>query len=79
MTTPVLVAGATGDLGDLGARIVRDLLLPDSHVRVLTRPGSGQAAQPYGENPRVEIVKDHLLMRSRSIAGRASAMRMSVR
>ncbi|WP_313540048.1 NmrA family NAD(P)-binding protein [Leifsonia aquatica] len=54
MTTPVLVAGATGDLG---ARIVRELLLLDTHVRVLTRPGSGEAARLYGENPRIEIVE----------------------
>lgn len=53
MTTPVLVAGATGDLG---ARIVRELLLLDTHVRVLTRPGNSEAARLYGENPRVEIV-----------------------
>lgn len=28
-------------------------------MRVLTRPGSGQAARLYGENPRVEIVEAH--------------------
>ena len=54
MTTPVLVAGATGDLG---RRIVRELLMLDSQVRVLTRPGSGNAQRLYGDDPRVEIVE----------------------
>ncbi len=48
----VLVAGATGDLGQ---RIVRELLRGDSRVRVLTRPGSGTARGLYGGNDRVEI------------------------
>ncbi|WP_390896649.1 NmrA family NAD(P)-binding protein [Pseudarthrobacter equi] len=48
----VLVAGATGDLGQ---RIVSELLLGDSLVRVLTRPGSGKAHAIYGGNDRVEI------------------------
>ncbi|ACL39712.1 NmrA family protein [Pseudarthrobacter chlorophenolicus A6] len=50
--TTVLVAGATGDLGQ---RIVSELLLGDSLVRVLTRPGSGTAHCLYGGNDRVEI------------------------
>lgn len=41
MTTTVLVAGATGDLG---TRIVRALLTHDAHVRVLTRSASSPAA-----------------------------------
>lgn len=40
MTSTVLVAGATGDLG---GRIVRELLTHDVRVRVLTRPGSQTA------------------------------------
>ena len=52
MTTTVLVAGATGDLG---SRIVRELLTHDTRVRVLTRPGSTKAAEMYGSNDRVEI------------------------
>jgi nucleoside-diphosphate-sugar epimerase len=52
--TTVLVAGATGDLGH---RIVRELLAadPEAFVRVLTRPGSGSAQAMYGECDRVEI------------------------
>jgi len=53
MTTSVLVAGATGDLGQ---RIVRDLLTHDTRIRVLTRPGSGSAATLYGTNDRIDIV-----------------------
>ncbi|MEC5199327.1 uncharacterized protein YbjT (DUF2867 family) [Arthrobacter sp. PL16] len=56
MTSTVLVAGATGDLG---ARIVRELLGDNSHpatlVRVLTRPGSGTAQGMYAREDRVEI------------------------
>ncbi|MCY1674577.1 NmrA family NAD(P)-binding protein [Pseudarthrobacter sp. SL88] len=48
----VLVAGATGDLGH---RIVRDLLRGDTLVRVLTRPGSGTAPAMYGGEDRVEV------------------------
>jgi len=49
----VLVAGATGDLG---RRIVRELLRqPDTLVRVLTRPGSGKAHGIFGGQERVEI------------------------
>jgi uncharacterized protein YbjT (DUF2867 family) len=54
MTTSVLVAGGTGDLG---SRIVRELLTLDTRVRVLTRPGSGTARTTYGGNHRVEIVE----------------------
>ncbi|MCB5275410.1 hypothetical protein BJG92_02958 [Arthrobacter sp. SO5] len=52
--TTVLVAGATGDLGH---RIVRELLAanPEAFVRVLTRPGGGTAQTMYGERDRVEI------------------------
>jgi uncharacterized protein YbjT (DUF2867 family) len=53
MTTSVLVAGATGDLGQ---RIVRELLTHDTRIRVLTRPGSGSAAALYGTNDRIDIV-----------------------
>lgn len=51
-TSTVLVAGATGDLGQ---RIVRELLRHDISVRVLTRPGSGKAHGIYGGEDRVEI------------------------
>ena len=51
-TITVLVAGATGDLGQ---RIVRELLRRDAAVRVLTRPGSGTAHGIYGREDRVEI------------------------
>jgi uncharacterized protein YbjT (DUF2867 family) len=53
MTTSVLVAGATGDLG---SRIVRELLLLDTHVRVLTRGGSSRAAEQFADQDRVEVV-----------------------
>jgi uncharacterized protein YbjT (DUF2867 family) len=54
MTSTVLVAGATGDLGQ---RIVRALLAaqPDLLIRVLTRPGSGTAERVYAGEGRVEI------------------------
>lgn len=59
MTTTVLVAGGTGDLG---GRIVRELLLHDTRVRVLSRPGGGadttrftKGADELGD--RVEIVE----------------------
>jgi uncharacterized protein YbjT (DUF2867 family) len=54
MTTSVLVAGATGDLGQ---RIVRELLTHDTRIRVLTRPGSGTAATLYAANDRIDIVE----------------------
>ncbi|WIB14837.1 NmrA family NAD(P)-binding protein [Curtobacterium sp. MCPF17_050] len=53
MTSTVLVAGATGDLGQ---RIVRELLERDVRVRVLTRPGSGTATDLFGADPRVDVV-----------------------
>jgi uncharacterized protein YbjT (DUF2867 family) len=53
MTTSVLVAGATGDLGQ---RIVRELLTHDVRVRVLTRPGSSTASTLYGGDSRIDIV-----------------------
>ncbi|PYY50350.1 NmrA family NAD(P)-binding protein [Curtobacterium sp. MCBD17_023] len=53
MTSTVLVAGATGDLGQ---RIVRELLERDIRVRVLTRPGSGTATDLFGADPRVDVV-----------------------
>jgi len=53
MTSTVLVAGATGDLG---RRIVRELLGLDAQVRVLTRPGSSAAKDLFGGDGRVEVV-----------------------
>lgn len=53
MTTTVLVAGATGDLG---RRITGELLLRDTRVRVLTRPSSSTAQELYGDDDRVDIV-----------------------
>ncbi|PZE85263.1 NmrA family NAD(P)-binding protein [Curtobacterium sp. MCBD17_032] len=53
MTSTVLVAGATGDLGQ---RIVRELVERDVRVRVLTRPGSGTATDLFGADPRVDVV-----------------------
>lgn len=52
MTTSVLVAGATGDIG---GRIVRELLHHHTRVRVLTRPGRGAAQRMYGSDGRVDI------------------------
>jgi uncharacterized protein YbjT (DUF2867 family) len=54
MTTTALVAGATGDLG---GRIVRELLLHDTRIRVLTRPDSRTAEDLYGSNERITIVR----------------------
>lgn len=55
MTTEILVAGATGDLGQ---RIVRELLLHDVAIRVLTRPGNGLAEELYGSShPRIDVVR----------------------
>ncbi|RIJ51330.1 NmrA family NAD(P)-binding protein, partial [Clavibacter phaseoli] len=51
---PVVVAGATGDLG---RRIVRELLAAGARVRVLTRPGSAAATEAWGDDPRVEVVE----------------------
>ncbi|KQQ85453.1 NmrA family protein [Arthrobacter sp. Leaf137] len=51
-TKTVLVAGATGDLGQ---RIVRELLRGDTLVRVLTRPGSGTAEGLFGGEDRVAV------------------------
>ncbi|RII93051.1 NmrA family NAD(P)-binding protein, partial [Clavibacter michiganensis] len=45
---PVVVAGATGDIG---RRIVRELLAAGARVRVLTRPGSTAAAEAWGDDP----------------------------
>ncbi|MDY0892146.1 NmrA family NAD(P)-binding protein [Frigoribacterium sp. CFBP9030] len=53
MTTTLLVAGATGDLG---RRIVRELLEHDVHLRVLTRPGSDTAATLFGADDRIDVV-----------------------
>ncbi|PRY15942.1 NmrA family NAD(P)-binding protein [Kineococcus rhizosphaerae] len=50
MTTTVLLAGATGDLG---RRTLRELLHHDVRLRVLTRPG-GTAARV--DDPRVEVI-----------------------
>ncbi|NII52066.1 NmrA family NAD(P)-binding protein [Frigoribacterium endophyticum] len=52
MTTTVLLAGATGDLGQ---RILRELLTHDARVRVLTRPGSRSAAALDADD-RVDVV-----------------------
>ena len=54
MTTSILVAGATGDLG---RRITRELLTRDTRVRVLTRPGSGAARTSFADDPRVDVVE----------------------
>lgn len=54
MTSSILVAGATGDLG---RRIVRELLARDARVRVLGRPGSGAAADLVAADPRVDVVE----------------------
>jgi uncharacterized protein YbjT (DUF2867 family) len=53
MTSTVLIAGATGDLG---GRIVRELSRHDVRIRVLTRPGTGTASARYGDDPRIEVV-----------------------
>lgn len=53
MSSTVLVAGATGDLG---RRIVREILRLDARVRVLTRPGSRVAEELYGADERVDVV-----------------------
>jgi len=54
MTTSILVAGATGDLG---RRIARELLTHDTRVRVLTRSGSSAATDLQAGDPRVEVVE----------------------
>jgi uncharacterized protein YbjT (DUF2867 family) len=53
MTTTILVAGATGDLGQ---RIVRELLQHDVRLRVLTRPDSTSASALFGDDDRIEVV-----------------------
>lgn len=52
MTTSVLVAGATGDLG---RRIVREFLHHDTRIRVLTRPGSGTPPANWNVELRREV------------------------
>lgn len=53
MTPTILIAGATGDLGQ---RIVRELRQHDVGLRVLTRPGSVTASALFGDDDRIEIV-----------------------
>lgn len=53
MSSTILVAGATGDLG---RRIVQELLSHDVRIRVLTRPGTDAAAALFGGNDRIDIV-----------------------
>lgn len=53
MTSTVLVAGATGDLG---RRIVRELLTHDVKIRVLTRPGSDTTHAAFGGDDRISVV-----------------------
>jgi len=69
MTSTVLVAGATGDLGH---RAVRELLGHDVRVRALTRPGSTSAADRFGDHPQVDVVvagyDDHEAL-TRAVAG----------
>lgn len=57
MTTTILLAGATGDLG---GRIARELLrheTDDVRLRVLTRPGSAVATTLSGDDDRVEVTR----------------------
>lgn len=54
MTTTVLVAGATGDLG---GRIVRALRQHDTSVRVLTRTAGSPAAERLAAEDGVEVVR----------------------
>jgi len=69
MTRTVLLAGATGDLG---TRIVRELLQHDVRIRVLTRPGSRSSAAHFGDQDRIDIVaaeySDHAAL-ARAAAG----------
>lgn len=53
MTSTILIAGATGDLGQ---RVVRELLQHDVHLRVLTRPGSETAQAVFGDDDRIDVV-----------------------
>lgn len=53
MTSTIVIAGATGDLG---RRIVREVLQHGARVRVLTRPGSHTAATLFGDDDRVDII-----------------------
>jgi len=55
MSTPVLVVGATGDLG---GRVVRELLARGKRVRALVRPGSDAGSL---EKRGVEIVRGDML------------------
>jgi len=50
----VLVAGATGDLG---GRVVRELLARGADVRVLTRPASSAADRLFGGTERVVVTR----------------------
>jgi uncharacterized protein YbjT (DUF2867 family) len=69
MTRTILLAGATGDLGQ---RVVRELLQHDVRLRVLTRQGSATATAVFGEDDRVEVVRasysDHAAL-TRAAAG----------
>lgn len=64
MTKTVVVAGATGDLG---ARVVRELLRYDIRLRVLARPGSGAVEFHVAGEDRVDVVTaayhDHSALR----------------
>lgn len=65
MTDTVLIAGATGDLGQ---RIVRELFQHDVQLRILTRPGSATADALFDDDDRIDIVtaaySDHAALTS---------------